>query len=56
MSPIQAINGARENDNKKTGDEFANRYKLIEKQMEDRNAPIEQVQQLQKVNDRFKNI
>ena len=51
--PIQAIVEARKEENNKTKKEFADRYNLIFEQMNNRNAPQEQIEQLKSVKIRY---
>lgn len=53
---IAAIREARIEDNNATISEFSNRYQLILKQMENRAAPLEQLEQLQNVYDRYRSM
>lgn len=48
-SPIDAINQVRKADNEKTKDEIMDRYNLIIKQMNGRNAPKAQFDQIEKI-------
>lgn len=52
-NPIKAIIEARKEDNNKTKKEFADRYNLILEQMNNRNAPNEQIEQLKSVKIRY---
>ena len=52
-NPLQAIVEARKEDNNKTKKEFTDRYNLIFEQMSNRNAPKEQIEQLESVKKRY---
>jgi len=53
-NPIEAIIDGRQIDNAKTKIEFDDRYKLLKKQMKERNAPQEQYNQLEEIKLRSK--
>lgn len=52
-NPIHAIKEARIEDNNATISEFSNRYQLILEQMKNRTAPLEQLEQLKNLRDRY---
>ena len=54
LTPEKAIIEARKLDNYKTVEEFNNRYDLIIHQMKKRNAPKAQIEQIEKIKNRWK--
>lgn len=54
--PEEAVIAARRIDNSKTAQEFEERYNLIFSQMDKRNAPVEQYEQIKNIKQRWQNL